>query len=314
LISIRKKGYDLKHVMGRISQSAYSVFRFVLIFGVAFMIIYPLIIKFSVSLRSYNDSLDPTVFFVPKSPTFSNFIIAFNSLNYFKTVLYTSLFCAGVSLLQTASCTLTAYSFGRFKYFGKNLMFALCIVTLAIPPQVILLPLYIKFRYFNPAAIFQLGGVFEGISLIDTPVPFILLSMTAMGFKNGLYIYMLRQHFINVPNVLEEAALIDGCGVFKTFYKIMLPGARPILVSVFLFSFVWQWNDYYYTAILAPNLPVLGTKMFESSSSILGAGADYWVSITSSPKFLLMILPLVILYIFTQRFFVESIERSGIVG
>lgn len=300
--------------MHRLSSILWSIVRAVLIIGVSFTIIYPIIIKFSVSLRSYSDSFDPMVFFVPKHPTMSNFKIAFQTLDYLKTASISILFCAMISLLQTVSCTLAAYSFARFQYFGRNLLFALSIVTLTIPPQVMLLPLYIKFAYFNVFNSFQLSGAFYGVSLINTPIPFILLSITAVGFKNGLYIYMLRQYFINVPNALEEAACIDGCGTFKTFYKIMLPGAVPLLVSVFLFSFVWQWNDYYYTAMLAPNLPLLTTKIFGASSSILGGGADYWSSITASPKELLLMLPLVILYIFTQRFFVESVERSGIVG
>lgn len=303
-----------KLTLQRVGQWIWALVRFVLIVGVAFIIVYPLLMKFSASLRSYSDSLDPMVFYVPRHPTLANFRIAFTALDYPRTVLNSILFCGAISLLQTASCTMAAYSFSRFKYAGRNFLFALSVVTLVIPPQVMLLPLYIKFRYFNPAALFQMSGVFTGLNFIDTPIPFILLSITCMGFKNGLYIYMLRQYFINVPNALEEAANIDGCGTFRIFYKIMLPGAVPMLVSVFLFSFVWQWNDYYYTAMLAPNLKLLTTQIFTSADSILGSGADYWQSITASPKILLMMAPLIVLYIFTQRFFVESIEKSGIVG
>ena len=296
------------------AEWAWAIVRFVLIVGVAFIIVYPLLMKLSASLRSYSDSLDPMVFYVPRSPTLQNFRIAFTALDYPRTALYSILFCASIGLLQTASCTMAAYSFSRFRYPGRNVLFALSVVTLVIPPQVLLLPLYIKFRYFNPAALFQLGGVFTGLNLIDTPVPFLLLSITCMGFKNGLYIYMLRQYFINVPGELEESADIDGCGTFRIFWQIMLPGAMPMLVSVFLFSFVWQWNDYYYTAMLAPNLQLLTTRIFSGAESILGSGADYWQSITASPKILLMMAPLILLYIFTQRFFVESVEKSGIVG
>ena len=309
ILAVRKK-----LTMHKTAGWIWSLVRAVLIIGVSFMIVYPLLIKFSVSLRSYSDSNDPMVFFVPRSPTFANFRVAWAALDYPITALYSILFCSLLSILQTVSCTFAAYSFSRFKYFGRNILFMLSIVTLVIPPQVMLLPLYVRFLYFNPLSLFQLSGIFSGISLVDSMWPFILLSMTCMGFKNGLYIYMLRQYFVNVPNVLEEAADIDGCGTFKTFYKIMLPGAMPMLVSVFLFSFVWQWNDYYYTAVLAPNLQLLTTKIFTSSYSILGTGADYWQSISASPKILLMMLPLIILYVFTQRFFVESVEKSGIVG
>ena len=118
-----------------------------------------------------------------------------------------------------------------------------------------------------------------------------------------------------MPIVLEEAAYIDGCGPYKTFLKIMLPGSGPMIITVFLFSFVWQWNDYYYTSILAPELPVLSRILMNMNFEQLNsASSDFNLAVINAPKFLLLILPLVILYLFTQRFFTQSIESSGIVG
>ena len=125
---------------------------------------------------------------------------------------------------------------------------------------------------------------------------------------------MLRQYFRNTPVVLEEAAYIDGCGVFKTFFRIMLPGAKPILIAVFLFSFVWQWTDGYYVRTLAPDLPILCQKLFNLSFSVLGEQSDMFSTMTSTPRFMLLIIPVLLLYLFTQRFFTESIERTGVVG
>ena len=114
---------------------------------------------------------------------------------------------------------------------------------------------------------------------------------------------------------LEEAANIDGCGTFKTFYRIMLPGAVPMLITVFLFSFVWQWNDFYYSSVLTPEIKVLSMQLLGIKfSSISASTGDLAYAVLNSPKLILLILPLIILYIFTQRFFTESIERSGIVG
>ena len=125
---------------------------------------------------------------------------------------------------------------------------------------------------------------------------------------------MLRQHFYNIPASLEEAAYIDGCGVFKTFYRIILPGAIPMLITVFLFAFVWQWNDFYYTQMLA-RLPTLNVKLAGMTLSGLDSAAGSMMgSMLQAPKFLLLIAPLVVLYLFTQRFFTESVERSGLVG
>ena len=299
----------------KIKEIIWAIFRSVIIIGIAFMILYPVIMKISTAFKSTNDMYDPTVIFLPKEPTFSNFKLVFTAVDYPRTLISTVGITSLVSFLQVVSCTLVAYGLARFNFPGKNLIFTCVIITLVIPPQTILLPLYLRFKFFNPLQIFTFGGTMSGLSLIDTLWPFVLLSSGALAFKNGLYIYLLRQHFINMPKSLVEAAYVDGCGRFGTFWRIMLKGATPMIITVFLFSFVWQWNDYYYTAVLAPDLPVMGNVIINLNFSSLGSSVSNLLSSTSNaPKFLLHIAPLVILYAFTQRFFTESIEKSGIVG
>jgi multiple sugar transport system permease protein len=192
------------------------------------------------------------------------------------------------------------------------------IFTLIVPPQTILMPLYLQFKFFGPSTFFSMGFHLKGIDLIGTAVPMILLSATAVGFKNGLYIFMLRQYFKNLPKELEEAAYIDGCGRFRTFITIMTPGALSMLVTVFLFSFVWQWNDYYYSMILMPGSKIF-TTVFARVGDVIAFSDGSMVTnmqnmLYDSAAMILHILPLLIIYAFTQRFFVQSIERSGIVG
>lgn len=258
--------------------------------------------------------MDATVVFIPKHPTWENYKIVLDSVQYPMTLLSTTLFCLVQSLLQLASCSLVAYGIARFKFPGHRLLFSMAVLTLIIPPQIILLPLYIRFHFFGITNIFQFSGVFSGIDLINTYWPFLLLSGTALGFKNGLYIYLLRQHFKNMPMVLEEAAYIDGCGPFRTFVKVMLPSSIPMLVTVFLFSFVWQWNDTTYSGIFFPEIPTLANKLYGMVFTAMGSGSTLATAILESPKFFLLIVPIVLLYIFTQKFFVQSIARSGIVG
>ena len=147
-----------------------------------------------------------------------------------------------VSILQLASSTLVGYGFGRYN-FREELCFALVLLTLVVPPEMIMIPLFLNFRFFN------LFGLIKepGINLLGSYWPFILTSMTAMGLKNGLFIYIMTNFFKGMPDSLEEAAMIDGASSFRTFFQIMLPGAKPALTIVFLFSFVWQWNDLFYT-------------------------------------------------------------------
>ena len=302
--TLRRKGYTY----------IWKLMRFVLLVGLSFMILYPVFVKFSASLKSTADMMDSTVVFIPKNPTLQNYKIVLNSVNYALPLLMTVLFCLVQSLLQLASCSLVAYGIARFKFKGHKLLFGMAVLTLIIPPQIILLPLYIRFHFFGITNIFQFSGIFSGVDLINTYWPFLLLSGTALGFKNGLYIYLLRQHFKNMPMALEEAAYIDGCGPFRTFLRIMLPGSVPMLVTVFLFSFVWQWNDTVYSGIFFPEIPTLANKLYGMVFTTMGAGTTLMSAVLESPKFFLLITPIVILYLFTQKLFVQSISRSGIVG
>ncbi len=309
-----KKHIEQKTLQRKGYTYIWKLMRFVLLVGLSFMILYPVFVKFSASLKSTADMMDSTVVFIPKNPALQNYKIVLNSVNYMLTLLMTVLFCLVQSLLQLASCSLVAYGIARFKFRGHKLLFGMAVLTLIIPPQIILLPLYIRFHFFGITNIFQFSGIFSGVDLINTYWPFLLLSGTALGFKNGLYIYLLRQHFKNMPMALEEAAYIDGCGPFRTFLRIMLPGSVPMLVTVFLFSFVWQWNDTVYSGIFFPEIPTLANKLYGMVFTTMGAGTTLMSAVLESPKFFLLITPIVILYLFTQKLFVQSISRSGIVG
>ena len=141
--------------------------------------------------------------------------------------------------------------------------------------------------------------------------------------QNGLYIYLIRQFFRNIPKELEEAAYVDGCGTFKTFVIIMLPDAKPILTSCFLFSFVWQWTDGFYSRMFLGNLKLVSTALSvivdELSSYIMrllglqtGTVSVAYSNCILSTGTLMIILPLIILYLFAQRGFVESLSQTGI--
>ncbi len=307
--ALRQKGVHL----------LWSIARGLLLAGLAFIILYPILVQATSVFKSQADMYDNTVFLFPREPTTRNLTRVLEYLDYGKTFARTLLFSLGVGLAQAFSCTLVAYGLGRFRFPGKNLVFGLVVFSLVLPPQLLLLPLFMLFHNFRPLAILSLGFVHSGgINLINTPVPFLLLSLTATGFKNGLYIYMLRQYFRNVPSSLEEAAYIDGCGTFKTFWRIMLPGAVPVLVTVFLFAFVWQWNDYFYVGALGPTMDILTTKLQNLGYVITSQDGDVWntlqQNIYNNVAVILQMIPLLVLYLFTQRFFVESIERSGMVG
>ncbi len=296
----------------------FAVFRLVLIIGLGFLIIQPLLIKLANSFMSLSDVYDPSVILLSKAPTLYNYERVWEYMSYPTRFLYTILFCMAISVIQMLSCVLTAYGLARFRFRGRGIVMAMAVFTMIVPPQTIMLPLYMTFNRFSLQSVLSLGFLRQGANLIGTPWPVIVLSVFAVGYKNGLFIFLLRQYFKNIPKELEEAAYIDGCGLFKTFVRIILPGAKAMLVSIFLFAFVWQWNDYYYTSSLTPGMNVLSTVLPEVGSLISYAEGQLVGSLQGmlydSAALILHILPLLILYLFAQKGFVTSIERSGLVG
>lgn len=299
------------------SSWSFAAVRAVLLTGLCFMILYPLIVKFTASIMPVDDMYDATVRFVPRSTTLQQYRIAWEWMKYPRVLLNTLGLTLTVSILQLASCTVVGYGFGRFDFRGKNIVFAMVLLTLVVPPEMVMIPLFLNFRFFD------LFGLIPdpGINLLGSYWPFILTSCTSMGLKNGLFIYIMSHFFRNMPDSLEEAAEIDGASSFATFYRIMLPGAKPAMVIVFLFAFVWQWNDLFYLDLfirsgdgyLSYSLRNFALR-FVSNSPDSSQYPWHYRSLLNNAGMMLFMAPLLILYLFMQRHFVESIERTGLVG
>ncbi|MDI9477758.1 MAG: carbohydrate ABC transporter permease [Bacillota bacterium] len=297
-----------------------SFLRTVLILGISYIILLPLLTKISNSLMSSIDLYDQSVKWIPRNLTFEHYVMVWEHMRYPKSLLNTFTLTLLVSVLQLISCTIVGYGLARFDFKGKNLIFGLVIFTLVVPPQMIMTSLYLNFRFFNLFGLIPGGGV----NLVGGLWPFILTSITANGLRNGLFIYIMRQFFKSMPIELEEAAYIDGAGLFKTFLYIMVPSATSGLMVVFLFAFVWQWNDYFFTILFLGGGDYLPMALESVALKVVGAigggtGAsplegDQYMSILDNAGMILVILPLLILYSFLQRYFIESVERSGIVG
>jgi multiple sugar transport system permease protein len=290
-----------------------SLLRTLLIIGLCYVILFPLFSKLSPAVMERRDLFDQTVRWIPRHPTLENFRVAFVNMSYGRAFLGSFVLSSSVSLLQLLVCTAVGYGFARFRFAGSGLLFWIAITTLVVPPQMMMLPLYLNFRYFNP-----LGLLPEpGINLMNTHWPFILLSLTGNGLRNGLFIFIMRQFFRGMPRELEDAAYVDGAGALKTFSAVMLPGAIPALVIVFLFSFVWQWNDYFYSGMLMSNSTILPVMLDKLAMATVGTDVEahmHYVSLINNAGSLLFMAPLLVLYVFMQRYFVESIERTGLVG
>ena len=228
-------GYLMKR---KVMDVGISICRALLLFGMCFLILQPILNKISVSFMTEEDLFNPIVISLPEHFTTQNYIIAAELMTYKEALVNSSWISLTIAILQIAVCTLVGYGFARFKFPLKNFWFACVILVILVPPQTISSSLHLHFRFFDVFGIFKaLRG--EAINLRGSVLPYYMLSAGCMGLKNGLYIYMIRQFFRNIPEDMEEAAYVDGCGTLKTFVRIMLPQAKPIITSCFLFAFVW---------------------------------------------------------------------------
>ena len=299
-----------------------SICRFILLFGMCFLILQPILNKISVSFMTEQDLYNPIVISIPEHFTTENYKLAADIMQYSKGLRNSLIISLTIAAPQITMCTLVGYGFARFEFPFKKLLFALVILVILVPPQTISSSLHLHFRFFD---IFGLIELIRGepLNLTGSVLPYYMMSAGCMGLKNGLYIYMIRQFFRNIPKELEEAAYVDGCGTLKTFVRIMLPDAKPILTSCFLFSFVWQWTDGFYSRMFLGNTRLVSTSLSTIVDSLgvwiaKGTGMmNQTVSIAYSNCILstgtlMIILPLIILYLFAQKGFVESLSSSGI--
>ena len=303
----------------------FNFFRALLIFGLCFLILQPLLDKLSVSFMEQQDLYDGTVISIPRHWTFDNYKLAGRLLEYWPSFFQTILIVAISSVLQITACTLAGYGFARFKFPFKNFWFLCVLLIIVVPPQTIMASLYLNFHFFDILGIIRLIAG-RPANLLNSVAGYWLLSATGMGLKSGLYIFMLRQYFRSVPKELEEAAWVDGCGKLKTFIRIMLPDAAPMLTSCFLFSFVWQWTDYFYSTLFLTNYKMLSSGLGGLASRF----SQWWVTINGSNMttggvapigytqaiiatgMLMCLAPLIVLYLAAQKAFVESLSQTGI--
>ena len=313
----RSGGYLLKRRAGQVTV---SVVRALLMFGLCFMIIQPLITRFSVSLMAAEDMYDSTIRLLPRNVTLDNYRIVAELTSMPTSMINTAWISLVMSICQVISTTLVAYGFARYEFPLKKFWFACVVMLIIIPPQTIQTALFMSFTHFDIFGIFKAATGSE-LNLRSSLVPYTLMCLTCMGLKDGLYIYMLRQYFRSVPESLEEAAYVDGCGTLRTFVKIMLPDAVPTIASCFLFSFVWQWTDLFYTRNFISGYKVYSRELSNITSIMskyFARNATENVTVPLGRQMQLIgigvfvcCVPLIILYAFTQKTFVQSLTMTG---
>ena len=334
-----------------VKKVVWALVRYILLVGIAYIVLFPFFSKISASVMSFRDFNDSMVRLIPKNFSIDIYKAIFVEQDYMRAFGNTFMLSFITAIVQTFICSFIAYGFAKFKFKGNKLLFALVILTMIIPHRTLSSSMMNTFAHFDILGIFKFfsgGGIsifgFEynnevlssinfltklsprfqpdGIYLLDSYWPFMILSFCGLAFKNGLYIFLLRQFFMGVPDELEESAYIDGSGVFRTFFTIILPISVPMMITVFLFAFSWQWTDIFYTgpSMFFPsvnNAPYMlttdiGFKVPASLTGLVPNNTVKWETAVKSTGGLMIIAPLVIMYLFCQKYLVQGIERSGL--
>ena len=283
-----------------------------LLVDVGFIFLMPLLRLLSMSVMHVMDLYDPTVVWIPRRWSWENYKLVFLALEYPQTIKNTFTLAGGAAILQTISCAFVGYGFARFRFPGRDRLFLLVLFAMIVPPHAIFIQLFILYKSL-PAPDF----VTSSTNWLDTYLPFYVPEAMGMGLRGALFVFIFRQFFKGMPWELEDAARIDGAGPLRVFFNVMLPPAQPAIVVVFLFSFVWHWNDSLQPAIFLSDTDMY--VMMQQLGQVEAALDDMryramWGTGAIMTAALLTILPLLVLYLFTQRYFVESIERTGLIG
>ena len=308
-----------------------NILRFILMLGISFVIIYPFIARIAGSFMTYNDVIDSTVAIIPKNPTLEIYKAIIAENHYFEALLNTVLLSLICAIIQTLVSCFIGYGVAKFKFKGNKLVMALIIFTMIVPHNALSLSMKMHFSQFDLFSIITWGnkGLFQlilgkTIPLTNTFTPYIIMSLGGLAFKNGLYIYLMRQFFKGVPDELEESAYVDGSGVFRTFFQIILPLSVPMMITIFLFAFSWQWTDEFYASVFLPakfgsiNKIYMMPDVYQNIPNALSkdnmAGSAIYYNVIQNTGGMMIIMPLIILYLFCQKYLVQGIERSGLVG
>ncbi|MBQ0042056.1 MAG: carbohydrate ABC transporter permease [Lachnospiraceae bacterium] len=308
---------DRKRWMANTKKFILGLFKLIIIIGICYVILGPVIGMISKSFFSNADNYNPMVYLIPQNPTLERYQLSMKYLNYWQTMTSSLLYALTLMIIQVFICSMVGYGFARYKFPLKNVLFAMVVVMIVIPTHTIMLPLYMTFAKFDVLGAISL---FTGntINLLGTPVPMYILTAFGCGLRSGLYIYIFNQFFRGLPKEIEEAAFVDGAGTWYTYFRIMLVNALPSIVTVAIFSMVWQYNDTFYAKLFVISDDIVISKKIstiEASISNVERILDPAIlEIYLDAGIVLVMIPVVLIYVIFQKQFIEGAERSGIVG
>jgi multiple sugar transport system permease protein len=312
-IKTRLKKIDVKKLLNFRSMKRMSKFKkiitFIMLTLLGYVFLYPMLRMLSFSMMSIEDLTNPSVNWIPTTLYLENFKMAFSILDYFHTLLQSIYVSLVPSIFQVISTALVGYGLARYEFKGRKLILVLVLVSFIVIPQITSMPQYLMYK---------------NLGIIGTIFSLILPALFGQGIKSAIFVLIFFRFFSMMPKAIEEAARIDGASDFQIFIKVAVPSALPAFIIVFLFSFVWYWNDTYTISMFTDGITTFPMQLESFSKSfeqMFNTAAMQKNSSGIKPNeaiemagTLLSIIPLLVLYAFTERYFVESADNSGLTG
>ncbi len=316
-VRIKKIGLELSGLL-------YKVFRLVILLGLSYLMLHPVLTMISLSITTADDLFGSSVW-IPSRPTFTNFSNLLVYFDYAKHAFVSLRAAFFGTIIQLTVCSLVGYGLARYRFKGNGLVFAMVLTTIIVPVQTAQIPLYLEYRAFDFFGIGKLIGMITGtpltVNLVSTNWVYYLPAMFGVGLRSGLYIFLFRQFFKGLPKDLEEAGQVDGCNPIKIFIRIVLPNTKPVFVTVALLSFVYYWNDMVIGGMLLNTTDAMPIMVYLNSFDTVRRQVEDATGellneniVECFAAVLMTVSPLTIVYIICQKFFVECMDRSGIKG
>lgn len=333
-VDLRKGRLTKYAIQKRIKSIVAMTFRYVILICLSFVVITPLWNLIRDALTSPAMLGDKSTTWVPQqiSSIFLKMSLSKSLLDYGASLGYTLLTTLVLTFLQVLTTGLAAYSFARLKFKGSNILFFFVVLTIVVPSDSLMLAQYAAFRNFDIFGLIGLiNGTGAGINMIGKPISQFILAGTGMGVKSGLYIYFMRQGVRGLPISVEEAAHVDGAGFLRTFFSIVVPSMSGSILTVSVLSFLWNYTDTYYVGLLNPNIHQLAYQYQSLQGNVRWAidsavkSRKEWLPIIDATNpfvqtaaisacALMVVLPLLVMYAFVQKRFVQGAARSGLGG
>ena len=302
-----------------------SILRAVFLIAFSFILLYPVFFMISNAVKTQTDIMNPAVQWISREPSLYSFQVAYAAMEYPTALMNTVRFELVSAVISVFSCAVYAYGLARFKFRFKPVLLFFLILIIFIPDVILVIPRITNFRYMDIFGILgfvkDLTGVELRPNLTDTVFTFYLPSLFGVGLKGGLFMFIYMQFFKGLPVELEEAAWIDGAGPLTTFIRIIIPSSGVVILTVFIFSIIWHWNDWLLAMMYTNTNRTLAVNIYDIQQVItrwsqavnvkIDAEFSYGIPLAAC---LMFIAPPTILYLFLQKKFIQSIDRVGIVG